>query len=67
MLSLIGPRKNIDFDDSAAFWMSFYHLMVKTDSSTMRKPDLHMMIRALAKLYHVKIRYFSGSRSSFVS
>ena len=67
LLSLIGPRKNINFDDSAAFWMSFYHLMFKTDSRTMKKPDLNLTIRALASLYHVKIRYFSRRGSTFAS
>jgi hypothetical protein len=27
--SLIGPAKEIGFDDAAAFWISFYHLMFK--------------------------------------
>ena len=40
LLSLIGPRTDIPFDDAAAFWVSFYHLMFKTDECRMTRSHL---------------------------
>ena len=33
--SLAGPKSNINFDDAAIFWTSFYHLMFKREAKSM--------------------------------
>ena len=67
LLSLIGPKKNIYFDDCAAFWTSFYHLMFKIDHSEMVDSDLEVTVKQLAKLYDVKMNYFFSDNGTFKS
>ena len=55
--SLIGPKKSIAFADAAAFWVSFYHLMFKTNEVRMTGKDLHKRITELSALYKEPINY----------
>ncbi|MBB1094513.1 hypothetical protein HUU61_24920 [Rhodopseudomonas palustris] len=48
--SLIGPARAINFDDAAAFWVSFYHLMFKANERGMGRKDLQWCITELAAL-----------------
>ncbi|MCW2390065.1 hypothetical protein M2333_003111 [Sphingobium sp. B11D3B] len=43
-LSVLGPIKKIQFDDSAIFWSSFYHLMFKRKRSRMLGRDMEEVI-----------------------
>jgi hypothetical protein len=56
--SLIGPAEKINFDDSAAFWVSFYHLMFKHDYGKMQHAKLNDYVRELAKLFGERFNYF---------
>ncbi len=56
--SLIGPAKRINFDDSAAFWVSFYHLMFKHDQGKMQHPKLNSYVRELARLFGERFNYY---------
>lgn len=60
--SLIGPKKNIAFDDAAAFWVSFYHLMFKANELKMTRENLQQRIKDLSAIYEEPINYFASSR-----
>lgn len=62
--SLIGPSRPINFDDAAAFWVSFYHLMFKANERGMGRKDLQWCITELSALFNEPINYFASSRSS---
>lgn len=62
--SLIGPANAINFDDAAAFWVSFYHLMFKTSDRSMGRKDLRQCITDLSALFDEPINYFAASKST---
>ncbi len=62
LLSLTGPQKNINMDDAAAFWASFYHLMFKIDSRGMKKENLRETVGKLSAIYDEPINCFLASR-----
>ncbi len=62
--SLIGPSKAINFDDAAAFWVSFYHLMFKANERGMGRKNLQWCITELSALFGEPINYFSSSKSA---
>ena len=62
--SLIGPSRTINFDDAAAFWISFYHLMFKANERGMGRKNLQWCITELSALFNEPINYFASSRSS---
>lgn len=61
--SLIGPARDINFDDAAAFWVSFYHLMFKANERGMGGKNLRWCITELSALFDEPVNYFSSSRS----
>ncbi len=61
--SLIGPAKPINFDDAAAFWVSFYHLMFKANKRGMKREELQKYIKKLSALFDEPINYYASSRS----
>lgn len=60
--SLIGPKRKINFDDAAAFWVSFYHLMFKLNDLKMQRANLRRRIKELSALYEEPISYFAASK-----
>jgi hypothetical protein len=62
--SLIGPKKAINFDDSAAFWATFYHLMFKQDGNRMKHREIEFYVRELSRLFGEPINYFRKSSSN---
>ena len=68
LLSLIGPSTKIHPADAAAFWVSFYHLMFKTEdrkkARKMTTKELRKRINQLSKLYGVWMPYFAKKGNS---
>lgn len=62
--SLIGPENKINFDDSAAFWLTFYHLMFKQDERRMKHRDIEYYVRELSTLFREPINYFRRSEET---
>ena len=60
--SLIGPKRSIRFDDAAAFWISFYHLMFKLNDRSMKREGLRQRITQLSQIYEEPINYFAPSK-----
>lgn len=61
--SLIGPKRSIRFDDGAAFWVSFYHLMFKLNDRSMKREGLRQRIKQLSSIYEEPITYFASSKN----
>lgn len=62
--SLIGPKQMINFDDSAAFWTTFYHLMFKQDGRRMKHRTIEYYVRELSTLFGEPINYFRKSATA---
>jgi hypothetical protein len=62
--SLIGPQNAINFDDAAAFWVAFYHLMFKANDLAMKREELERRITELSAIFQEPINYFSSNRNA---
>jgi hypothetical protein len=60
--SLIGPASDMRFNDAAAFWVAFYHLMFRADHAKMRASELRRRTRQLGEVFGEQINYFTKSR-----
>jgi hypothetical protein len=57
--SLIGPSKDIRFDDAVLMWASFYHLMFRDgDRERMKGGKIRWSLRHLRDLYNVPFSYY---------
>lgn len=56
--SLVGPAARINFDDSAAFWVIFYHLLFKQDQRRMKHRDIEFSVAELSMLFNEPVNYF---------
>ncbi len=54
--SLIGFNKDVQFNDAAITWASFYHVMFKKHRTTSR--DISPLLEKLSELYQIPINYF---------
>jgi hypothetical protein len=61
--SLIGPRQPINFDDAAAFWVSFYHLMFKLNTKTMNRANLIKRVTQLSRIFEEPISFYASSNN----
>jgi hypothetical protein len=61
--SVIGPSNKIGFDESAIFWASLYHVMLRDEASSMQFRELRKQVAIFAELYRTKIRYYRSSKS----
>ncbi len=60
-ISLIGPGKDVQFNDAAIIWASFYHLMFKINEERMAKDDIRPTLTELQHLFEVPLNYYSRS------
>lgn len=58
--SLIGPKNDIRFDDAAAFWVSFYHLMFKANDHGMMRSEIRKRIMQLSAIFQEPINYYTS-------
>lgn len=56
--SLLGPARKINFDDSAAFWLAFYHLMFKEDMDRMKHRHVEFFATELSRLLEEPFNYY---------
>jgi hypothetical protein len=57
--SVIGSPDNIDYDQAAIFWSSFYYLMYAKDSQQMVQVNILPTLLSVTKLFGVALNYFS--------
>ena len=60
-VSIIGPDKDIYFNDAAIVWASFYHLMFKEDQGKMGRGDITTTLQKVATTFRISLNYFSIS------
>lgn len=62
--SIVGPAQKIFFDDSAAFWVAFYHLMFKADETRMQHRQLERLVGDLERLFGERFNYYRKANSA---
>lgn len=61
--SIIGPARDIGFNDAAIMWASFYHLMFKENSTSMIREGLLKNLQKVVDTFGEPLNYFSISKS----
>jgi hypothetical protein len=61
--SIIGPARDIAFNDAAIMWASFYHLMFKENSTSMIREGLLKNLQKVVDTFGEPLNYFSISKS----
>ena len=64
-ISLIGPRKPVDFGDAAITWASFYHMMFKINEGGMGKKNIKRILKRLQSFYDIQLSYFSRTEDGY--
>jgi hypothetical protein len=59
--SIAGPVNSIGFTDAALFWSTFYHLMFKAGSKTMKANAILANMTKVATCIDERIRFFTPS------
>jgi hypothetical protein len=62
--SIIGPKKDVFFQDAAIMWASFYHLMFKENPDAMSRKDILPILKRIARTFKMPLNYFSISKNS---
>jgi hypothetical protein len=58
-ISIVGPVGEINFDDAAIFWSSFYHLMFKANIDGMSNSEIQRNLQKCASLVNEKFNLFT--------
>lgn len=61
--SIIGPARDIGFNDAAIMWAAFYHLMFKENSTSMIREGLLKNLQKVVDTFGEPLNYFSISKS----
>lgn len=61
--SIIGPAKDVHFNDAAILWSSFYHLMFKDNAASMKRSKILENAKSVAKMFKIPLNYYSKSKS----
>lgn len=62
--SIIGPNEEINMDDAAIFWSSFYQKMFKDNDRYMQNDKVKEAIKSLKEFFNVPIRYFASTKKA---
>lgn len=57
--SVIGTPNDINYDQAAIIWSTFYHLMYENDKMQMFQRDLLPLLKEVSRLFKVSLNYFS--------
>lgn len=61
--SVIGPAKDIKFNDAAILWATFYHLMFRDGFNAMKRSKILENAKNASTMFNVPLNYYSKSRS----
>lgn len=61
--SIIGPNEEINMDDAAIFWSSFYQKMFKENDKYMKNDKVKEAIKSLKEFFNVSISYFTSTKT----
>lgn len=62
--SMIGPKRNVEFNDAAILWSSFYHLMFKRNSRAMKHTMVIENAQKVSTTFNVPLNYFQRKKGS---
>lgn len=62
--SIIGPNEEINIDDAAIFWSSFYQKMFKDNARYMKNDKVKEAIKNLKEFFNVSISYFASTNTA---
>ena len=62
--SLVGPNKEIGFNDAAIVWASFYHLIFTENTKKMKRVDILSILKKVKNTFGASLNYFAISASS---
>ena len=62
--SIVGPHKEITFEDAAILWAAFYSLMFRENPSQMRSKDIRNVLDGLVELFEIPIAYCDSENST---
>ena len=57
-LSIVGPSMDVDFDQAAVLWISFYQLMFRENRKGMQSKDIDVILDNLADLFELPLAYY---------
>ena len=57
-ISILGPSGSPEFDRAAIFWSSFYHIVMKSQNTTMGNYAIKRISKQLSTLYTIPIAIF---------
>ncbi|WP_299183190.1 hypothetical protein [uncultured Chryseobacterium sp.] len=60
-ISIVGPNKEINMDDAAIFWSSFYQKMFKENIKYMKNEKVKETIKYLKEFLNIPISYFAST------
>lgn len=63
-LSFTGPTSEINFQEGAIFWSSFYHLMFAKNKKSMKNKDIKETIKKLADTFNLEINTFIKKKNN---
>lgn len=60
--SILGPAKDINFNDATVLWATFYHLMFKDNSTSMNRSRILKHANNVSAMFNMPLNYYSKSR-----
>jgi hypothetical protein len=61
-LSVVGPKSDIEFNDAAIMWASFYHLMFKSNPVAMKHVIVEKNMQSVVSMFNVPMRYYRKNK-----
>ncbi len=55
--SMVGPTRDVNFNDAAILWASFYHLMFKSNARAMKHAQVEKNVQKVSSLFKVPLNY----------
>lgn len=55
--SIVGPRRDIGFDEAAVMWAAFYHVMFKENPKAMQNANIEAALRRLQGAFGLPMSY----------
>jgi hypothetical protein len=62
--SIIGPARDVGFDEAAVMWTAFYHLMFKQNPKAMKGADIRDVLEQLVEIFETPMTYIRRKRGS---
>lgn len=61
--SIVGPRKDVGFDEAAVMWAAFYHVMFMENPSAMQNANIEAALLRLQSAFSLPMSYIQRSPS----